>query len=392
VLHLLAAALLAFPMPFSKKPRTNEVPVREIVPRADPYGVVIHDGKLYASGFRTGRISASDLLTGKKLGETLLDGYERFSEEEVGGKKVVVRSINKCCGGNIVHARGRLFAKQVFSDTLLVIDPESMRVIKRLPDCGSGALAVTPDGKTVVVAQNDKDEFHLIDAETYKRTTVPYYKGSKGTSAAAVSPDGRFLVLGHSRGGQPPGAKQEIENGNGFLTVYDLTEKKHVATVYLASSDTDSVSESAARLLFSPDGRTLYAGMFQATTGVRVIDTEKWKIVGDIRFAPNAWNEYFEWVNPFGLAFHRGWLYVGNRENEEVVIVDPKTREPVARLRFADPGHAFHKILTEGDRVYLVDQSAVYELDGWALTRRLNAWAETPGRAPLRLTLTIRKE
>jgi DNA-binding beta-propeller fold protein YncE len=372
-------------------PPEPSIAVRKIRPGVDPAHLVIHDGKLYTSGFHAGRVTALDLLTGKKLGDTQLDGYERVIEGGVDGKKVPTKVINHYCGGSIVRAGGKLFAEQGFSDLLLVIDPDSMRVIKRLP-LGDGLLAATPDGKTVVCARSLKDEFHLIDAGSYRHTTVPYPEGGTGISAVAVSPDGQFVVLGIQRGGQPPGGKAVIDKGNSFLAVYDLAQKKYAATLYMASSDTQSVSEFVDALAYSPDGKTLYAGMFQATTGVRVVDPAGWRVLGDIRFEPNARNKHFPYTDPLGLAFHRGWLFVANRGNQEVVVIDPATSKPAARLQFAGGRHDFHRVLTEGDRVYLADQEAVYELDGWALARRLAARAEKTGHPPLELVLKVRRE
>lgn len=248
-------------------PPEPSIAVRKVRAGVDPHNLVIHDGKLYTSGFHAGRVSALDLLTGKKLGETQLDGYERVVEDEVDGKKVQTKVAHHYCGGSVVISGGKLFAEQCFSDLLLVIDPGSMRIVKRLP-LGDGLLTATPDGKTFVCARSRKDEFHLIDAGTYEHTTVPYPEGGTGVSAVAVSPDGRPVVLGIQRGGQPPGGRAVIENGNSFLAVYDLAQMKYAASVYMASSDTQSVSESVDALEYSPDGKTLYAGMFQATTGV----------------------------------------------------------------------------------------------------------------------------
>lgn len=368
-----------------------EVPVRRIAPGVDPANLVIHDGRLYASGFHAGRVSSVDLLTGKKLGECPLDAYERATTEGSEGEKAPAKAVHPYAGGCVVRAAGKVFAAQLFSDTLLAIDPGSMRVVRRLP-LGDGLLAAAPDGKAVVLARTGKDEFRLVDVATYGHVTVPYPEGGHGVSAVAVSPDGRLVVLGVQRGGQPAGGRAPIERGNCFLAVYDLARKKYVATVYLASSDTESVSEFVGALAFAPDGRALYAGMFQAETGVRMIDTTKWELVGDIRFEPNERNKYFRYTNPLGLAFSHGLLYVANRENQEAVVVEPGAREPLARLRFAGGKHEIHRAVADGDRIYLADQEAVYELDGWSLARRLARPAEGGGRPPPDLMLKVKPE
>lgn len=386
---LVLSAMIGSPPP----PAASDlvVEVWAIKPGVDPSQLLVHEGKLFASGFHAGRVSATDLLTGKKLGETALDGYEAVIDEVVDSEKVPVKKVHHYCGGSIARAAGKLFVEQVFSDSLLVIDPDSMRVLKRLP-LGDGLLAAAPDGKTVVCARKKMDEFHFIDPNTYEYTTVPYPDGGHGVSAVVVSPGGRFVVLGIQRGGQPNGTKTTIDKGNSFLAVYDRVEKKYAAALYMASSTTQSVSEFVNALVYAPDGKTLYAGMFQAETGVRVIDPSKWTILDDIRFEPNARNEFFPYTDPLGLAFHQGKLYVANRENQEVVVVDPGTRKPIARLRFADGKHAFHRIHTEKDRVYLADQGAVYELDGWAFARRLNAHAEKGDKSPPEFILRVRSD
>jgi DNA-binding beta-propeller fold protein YncE len=373
-------------------PRTPEQPVTELAVQkiqtgVDPANLVFHDGKLYTSGFRAGRVTALDLSTSKTFGDTRLDGYEH-AVAEVDGKPT--RTYRHCAGGTIVRAAERLFVEQLFGDSLLVVDPDSMLVIKRL-DLGTGKLAATPDGKTVVCASNSKNEFHLIDAETYQHRTVGYPRGSTGIGAVVVSPDGRFVVLGLQRGGQPPNRKAPIV-GNTYLAVYDLEQKKYAATLYLASDDTQVVSEFVGALVYAPGGKTLYAGMFQATTGVRVIDPVKWTIRDDIRFEPNALNKHFKYTNPLGLMFYCGWLFVANRENQEVVVIDPATRKAVAQLRFADGKHNFHSILAERGRILLADQEAVYELDAEALARLLTAHVEKPNPSLLELQLKVREK
>ena len=48
--------------------------------------------------------------------------------------------------------------------------------------------------------------------------------------------------------------------------------------------------------------------------------------------------------------------------------------------------------LTEEDRVYLADQEAVYELNGWVLARRLASHGEKDGQPPLEFVLKVRHE
>lgn len=367
-------------------PDSGRIAVRLLRPADDPYRLLLHDGTLFVSGFRSGRVSALDLLTGQTLRHTTLDAYEAFTRD---GKP---RQVRPYCGGPLALAAGKLFVEQMASDTLLVVDPPTMRVVKRLPLGHEGELAAAPDGSFVVYASNRQPEFHLINPTTYEHTTVAYPSGGRGIGAVVVAPDGRSVVLGIQRGGTHPSGKV-LGGGNSFLAVYDLEEKKYTATVYLAEQVSEATSDDgyAAALRFAPDGKTLYAGMFQSQAGVRLIDPATWMIRDDIRFRPNARNRYFAWTNPMSLVFYRGWLMVANRENQEVVIVNPATRRSVARLRFPEEGHAFRHVATEGDRLYLADEASVYELDAWGLARRLAIRPQKESEPPLELSLVAKE-
>jgi len=59
-------------------------------------------------------------------------------------------------------------------------------------------------------------------------------------------------------------------------------------------------------------------------------------------------NKAYPRTDPPGRAFHRVWLFAANRGNEEVVVIDPVARKPVARPRFADGRRDFHRVVTEG--------------------------------------------
>ena len=372
-----------------------EIPVRMIAASHSAQDLCVSDGKLYASSFYTGRVSALDLFTGKQVGELVLDAYESVNEAEIDNKKVRTRDVHSYAGGPVAFASGRLFVDQVFSDSLLVVDPPTMRVIKRLPLGGEGNLAATPDGKTVVYTSNRTHEFHLIDPETYRHTSVAFPDASPLAGSLIVSPDGRFVLIGFQAGAKPSVGAAEVAGANPFLAAYDLREKKYAAMVSLPEPEIEGTKDPACPfgLAASPDGRRVYVGMFQSRSGVRVIDATRWKVKDDIRFTPNSRAGDWKWTNPLGMAFYRNWLFIANRENEEVVIVDPKPLWIIARLRFINTkGHAFRHILVEGDRIYLSDTSAVYELDGWSLARRLAAHEEKPSSTPLELALTLQKE
>ncbi|WP_157369762.1 YncE family protein [Zavarzinella formosa] len=405
----LAGCLFGWNAPRPKPvPPTSEVAVREVRLGNGPSHLAVRDGTLFVSGFHSGRVSAHDLLSGKALRETLLDAYEVPADPKAG---LPARKAHECAGGPLVSAADRLFVAQTFSEFVLVMDPATLRVVKRLPLGGEGAMAVAPDGSFVVFASNKKDEFHLIDPKTYHHTTVAYPPGGRGIGAVAVSPDGRFVTLGIQRGWTPPDGPIDFSKatrkpkehadgrsklvGQSFLAVYDIRVRRYVATVNLAEpvsaerpDEADSGSPFA--LAFNRDGNKVYAGMFQSKSGVRVIDTTGWRLSGDIRFAPNADNTR-EWTNPIRLAVYRDWLFVANRENDEAIVVDTRSDKPGDRLRYEGGGDGFTGFAVEADRIYLAGGrgQSVRELDGWSLARRLASRPGGDSGPPLELTLTV---
>ena len=289
--------------------------------------------------------------------------------------------------GDLIAANGKLFVGQIGSGSVVVFDLATMWVVNRLPVGGEGNLAATEDGRRVFFASNQKNEFHIIDTQTYKDETVPYPPGGRGIGSVAVSPDQKRLYLGIQRGGQAPDGK-EHGGGNSFLAVYDLEQNKYSGMVYLAEIDASGTSDGSIprAITFSADGRQMFVGMFQSKAGIYVIDPEKMKVLQNVPFTPNAGNS-FPWVDPLGLATYRGWLLSANRNNREVMVLDSSSCRPLARLTFAFGKHSVTRLVAAEDRLYLGDEEAgcVYELDGRKLARRLRSTPDTG--LPLEITL-----
>jgi hypothetical protein len=131
--------------------------------------------------------------------------------------------------------------------------------------------------------------------------------------------------------------------------------------------------------------------MFQSLAGIYVIAPDTLRIEGRIAFAPTTRNTSFAWVDPLGLATYRTWLLAANRNNREVVVLDGRSYQTLARLTFVDEKRRIANVLVEGDRIYLGDEAAhsVYELNGRKLARalrdvRLNGKDEKPLEISLR--------
>jgi DNA-binding beta-propeller fold protein YncE len=357
-----------------------------------PQHLLLDQGKLYASCFHGANLAVIDARSRRLLRQVHLDAYESVTEAR--GAKT--RAVHLCPPGDLVVANGKLFVGQVFSDFLVVFDIATMWVVKRIPIEGEGYFAAAADGQTVYFASNRKNEFYIIDTNTYGFRTIPYPAGGRGIGSIALSPDGKRVYLGIQRGGQAPDGRDHA-GGNSFLAVYDLAKQAYAGSLYLAQILQAGESDDSIprKLLFSSDGRRLYAGMFQSLAGIYVIDPEKLRIERSVTFAPNPRNRHFIWVDPLGLATYQSWLLAANRNNRELVVLDGSSYQVLARLSFADDRRGIANVVVAGDRIYLNDEDsrAVYELNGRSLARILQrARADGKGDRPLELTVRMAGE
>jgi DNA-binding beta-propeller fold protein YncE len=310
-----AAVLLLVPVvAVGQEQEWVRLPARTIQLPAAPGQFLLHDGKLYVSCFHGSSIAVYDPATGKQL-----------------------RSVDFDVPGEMVVANGKLFVGRIFSEDLVVFDPASMKVVQRIPVGGEASIIASADGKTVYHASNKENCFRIIDAATYKYTTVPYPEGGFGIGTVALSPDGKRLYLGIQRGGKPPTGKS-LSSGNTFVAVYDLAARKYAGTVYLADADAAVGGDSSIvnKILPSPDGRRLYVGLFQSPAGIKVVDARKLQYLHPISFEVRPNNSNYRWVNPTDLAFVQKWLVSANRTNGELAVIDPGSSKVLARFRLPD--------------------------------------------------------
>jgi YVTN family beta-propeller protein len=112
----------------------------------------------------------------------------------------------------------RIYVSEEAGDTLLVIDGKTFAITKRIPLSGNPNLIdITPDGKTIYVAiaqtWNDLSDFpavkanpsggiDVIDTASLQNVKTIAIKG--GVHDLNVTPDGKFVIAGASRGAKPP--------------------------------------------------------------------------------------------------------------------------------------------------------------------------------------------
>jgi WD40 repeat protein/DNA-binding SARP family transcriptional activator len=147
---------------------------------------------------------------------------------------------------NTARTRGNLLGA-------LVRSPAAIGVIRTH---GSIVLcsAVSPDGRTLAVGDRDGHVL-LYDTQTRKRVaTLEPAPNAPAIHDLAYSPDGRRLAILHI---SVPGATGEIPQGFRFIVALaDTASRRVVRRIELP------VSQGAAGVEFSPDGRTVGAASF----------------------------------------------------------------------------------------------------------------------------------
>lgn len=166
-----------------------------------------------------------------------------------------------------------LYVLNRFDNDLSVLDLESGRELRRVPlGPEPAAAALSPDGKLLIVADRRAEgpataayvaaRVRLIDTErTETVATIDLPNGAVGVRGIAVSPDGRYAFVTHilARNHVPATHLDEGWLTAAGVSVIDLRRRELLAAVAL-----DQVGRGAALpwgAACSPDGKKLYVAL-----------------------------------------------------------------------------------------------------------------------------------
>jgi YVTN family beta-propeller protein len=188
---------------------------------------------------------------------------------------------------------------------------------------GSGALAITPDGRKAYVANHGADTVSVIDTETNETVGGGIAVG-EGPRGVAISPDGTRVYVANEK--------------SGTVSVIDTGSDEVVDTI-------DPVI-GARGLAVSPDSRHLYVG-HNATNTVSVIDTGTEEEVG-VPIVVGA--------NPQGIAFTPDGkkAYVANLFSKSVSVIDTATRTVIETIEVGNNPVGI-AITPNGERAYVAN-------------------------------------
>jgi YVTN family beta-propeller protein len=199
-------------------------------PKAFNSGLCLDEtnGVLYSLGINAGELAAVNLKTGSTrtsaIGgrpyDVIVGRHQLFVSDWAGRQVLVVdptelRVVRKIAVGEhpnqmALHKDGRLFVACASTNSVSVIDTKRGLVVETIstalfPKAPEGstpdALALSPDGDTLYVANADNNCIAVIDVEEPRKSAV---KGFIPTgwypTAVALTPDGKSLLVGVGKG------------------------------------------------------------------------------------------------------------------------------------------------------------------------------------------------
>jgi len=252
---------------------------------------------------------------------------------------------------DIQHFPVRLYVPNGLSDTVDVIDPETHRIIESFP-AGDEPQHVVPsyDLKTLWVLNNQGDSLTRIDPATGKKgETIPVedpynlYYTPDGKSALVVAErlkrldfrDPQTMQLQQSLRVPCSGVNHLDYDANGRYLIascefsneiikVDVMERKVLGKIQLPRR-----RGQPQDVRLSPDGKVFYIADMRAH-GVYLIDGDAFKVID---FVPTG-----KGAHGLNVSRDSQVLYVSNRGEGSIAVIDFATRKVVKKWRFPGGG------------------------------------------------------
>jgi DNA-binding beta-propeller fold protein YncE len=210
------------------------------------------------------------------------------------------------------HAAGLALVMNSNDASLSVIDMGSLAEVRRIPALREPHhVALTPDGRDVLVGDTVGNELLELDAKTFelqRRLPVsdPYQLG--------FSPDGRYLVVNGL-------ARNQVD-------VYDAATYKLAKRFPLASMP--------SHLAFAPDASAVFVSL-QGTGRLAAIDLRRLAVTWTAEVGKA----------PAGVMWHDGRVLVAIMGGDDVAVVDPADGRVERRIK---TGKGAHQLFLSPDK------------------------------------------
>lgn len=267
------------------------------------------------------------------------------------GKKVwVAANVMEESMGGMKMEKG----DQPMLDQVIVIDPLSDTIIKRIPIGEEAHLAhvvVTPDNKTAYLTSQEKGEIYKINAETYAIEKTISLGATAGPHGLRMSPDGSkaFIALVSGKAiaelDTRTGAIKKYPTQSGvvqtavtpdgryaFASLYTTRQiaRLNIALGEIALIDLPAEAKGPVQIYPTPDSRFLYVAdqgyYFDQPTSTTVyrIDIERSAVDQTIPAG----------TAPHGIVVDKKgtFAYLTNLLSDDVSVIDIKEGKEVARI------------------------------------------------------------
>ena len=335
------------PLILKESDEPDASPVQVFPNHYQPHHLLKYEGRVFVGNWgapQVGNIAIVDPVS--RSIESIID-LDKYEDQGTINSRRVIRQYPP---GNMACADGKLFVGQVFSKVILVIDIDTQSIINRIeiPGGGEGAIAASPDGRHVYFASNQVNCLFVIDSTTYEYEAIDYPQGGRGSLCILPHPSKPLLYIGIQRGGNLDGIS--YQGGNCFLAVYELAKRRYIGNLYLAEVESGQSDNSMPICLtYDAEQTRLFVGMFQSLRGICLIDELGREILGNFRFAPNARNKHFRWVDPLSQALYRDKLLSVNRNNRELVTLNKLTGRIQCSVYLGEAPNGPHSVVVVDD-------------------------------------------
>src|SRR6266481_6266517 len=214
-------------------------------------------------------------------------------------------------------------------DGVTVIDLATMKTRQTLAvGKDPRGLGITPDGRTLVTANQADEDVSVVDTATGK--TIHRIAVGKNAEFVRVSPNGRFAYVTYepSSSGKPPG-KDESAGKSGKATQEQAAEPAEIAVIDLSKFEVSArlpASPETEGMEFSPDGRELVVAN-EGDDTVVVYQLESGRAIKKIDISPYGKRPRGVKVSPDGSRF-----LVTLESSDNVLVLDSSTLAPIASI------------------------------------------------------------
>ena len=255
----------------------------------------------------------------------------------------------------------RIYVSEEAGDTLTVFDGKTMQVIKKIPLSGNPNLIdITPDGRRIYVAialtYDDLSEFPQVKPnatggvdviDTASLTNIKTIPMRGGVHDLNVTPDGKYVIVGNSRGGKPPA---------NVMTVVDTGTNEIAWTLPM------NPAPSPMAISKKPDGSTdkIYAQNGR-DNGFAVVDFDTRVVSGVIKFPdiPPAQQNPFGGPAPsHGIAVtpDQKTLVVNSRLNSTLYAYSLPDLKLLGGAKLGGKGAGWLAVTPDGKTVYVANE------------------------------------